>query len=123
MPYLICDCCDIYYEIERIEEMEELSKCECGNELKFYESIDDYINEELSTESKEEEKGIFHSVNKKNLVYMQMNMLKEQKETENQEREIRDLKYRIRHAVSNKEKLDDSENESLIMKLLRRKKK
>ncbi len=113
MPYLICDKCNIYYEIHKIEEIEDFSVCECGNELKFYETLEEYINEDpnSSDDSEEDSKGIFYSVNKKNLVYLQMNMLKEQKETEDVEREIRDLKYRLRHAIlENKEKLKNSKN-------------
>lgn len=112
MPYLICDKCNIYYEIEKIEEMEEFHNCECGNELKFYDTLEDYMNEDpdSSIATEEESKGIFYSINKKNLVDMQMNMLKDQKETEEHERSIRDLRYRIRHAISkNKEKSDDYE--------------
>ncbi|MGB9937490.1 MAG: hypothetical protein ACPK7O_07195 [Methanobacterium sp.] len=109
MPYLICDKCDIYYEIEEIKEMNELSECECGNKLQLYETIDDYMN--LEEPREEENQGIFNSVSKKNLVYLQMNMLKEQKEAEERERKIRDLKYRIRHTIANRE--NDSNNKSI----------
>lgn len=44
MGYLICDNCDIYYEID--EDFNDFDTCEnCGNKLKFYDSFDDYYNE------------------------------------------------------------------------------
>lgn len=92
MPYLICNKCNTYYEIKGNDN--DLSACECGNPLKFYKSIEDYMNEG----PQEGSNGIFYSINKKKLVYLEMSMLKEQKETEERERAIRDLKYRIRHA-------------------------
>jgi hypothetical protein len=117
MPYLICDKCNVSYEIEKIEEMEDFHTCTCGNELKFYETIEEYMNEESSIATEEENDGIFYSINKKNLVYMQMSMLKEQKETEEKERNERDLRYRIRHAIAeNKEKMKGQDYEPIIVK-------
>ena len=44
MGYLICDNCDVYYEID--EDFNDFDTCEnCGNKLKFYSSFDDYYNE------------------------------------------------------------------------------
>ncbi|MBC7100931.1 MAG: NERD domain-containing protein, partial [Methanobacteriales archaeon] len=43
MPYLICDKCNVYYEIEDEEEIFEF--CECGNRLKYYESLEEYYEE------------------------------------------------------------------------------
>lgn len=44
MGYLICDNCDIYYEID--EDFNDFDTCEnCGDKLKFYSSFDDYYNE------------------------------------------------------------------------------
>ena len=106
MPYLICDKCNISYEIKDISEMDDFHTCTCGNELKFYETVEEYMYEEIDTENEHEEdtKGAFYSINKKNLVFMEMNMLKEHEETEKRERDLRDLKYRIRHAIKgNKE--------------------
>lgn len=120
MPYLICEKCNVSYKINDIREMDNFHTCPCGNELKFYETIENYMNEGLYTqvEREEEAKGVFYSINKKNLAFMEMNMLKEQKETEELERSIRDLKYRIRHAIKgNEEKIDDSkEYEPIIAK-------
>ena len=43
MGYLICDNCDIYYEID--EDFNDFDTCEnCGEKLKFYSSFDDYYN-------------------------------------------------------------------------------
>lgn len=43
MPYLVCDRCDVYYEIQDKDEMLELSHCECGNPLKYYDSLEEYL--------------------------------------------------------------------------------
>ncbi|MGZ7067434.1 MAG: hypothetical protein ACXVHT_03965 [Methanobacterium sp.] len=115
MPYLICNKCDIYYEILNISEIKDFNKCECGNILKFYENIEDYINEEIdsSIADGEESQGIFYSINRKKLVNLEMYMLKDQKEKEEIERSIRDLRYRIRHVIAeNKEKFKDDSPES-----------
>jgi hypothetical protein len=77
------------------------------------------MNEEIDSPIAEDEEtqGIFYSINKKNLAYMQMNMLKEQKETEEKERNERDLRYRIRHAIAeNKEKMKGQDYEPIIVK-------
>ena len=109
MPYLICDKCNVSYEIENISEMDDFHTCSCGNELKFYETVEEYMYEGIDTKNEHEEdtKGAFYSINKKNLVLMEMNMLKEHEETEKREHELRDLKYRIKHAI--KENKEESE--------------
>lgn len=111
MPYLICDKCNVYYEIENKREINDFHVCRCGNELKYYETIEEYMNEGLEGSSNlddniekhsEDTQGIFYSINKKNLVTLQMEMLKEEKETKKKERYLRDLNYRIRHAMVRK---------------------
>ncbi|MGZ7136302.1 MAG: hypothetical protein ACXVHY_10540, partial [Methanobacterium sp.] len=84
---------------------------------------EDYINEEIdsSIADGEESQGIFYSINRKKLVNLEMYMLKDQKEKEEIERSIRDLRYRIRHVIAeNKEKFKDdspkSEDENLKKK-------
>ena len=42
MPYLICDRCNVYYEIDEMEDEEEYF-CECGNKLKYYETLEEYV--------------------------------------------------------------------------------
>lgn len=111
MPYLICDKCNVYYEIENKREINDFNVCRCGNELKYYKTIEEYMNEGLNDSDNlddniekhnEDTKGIFYSINKKNLVTLQMEMLKEDKETKKKERYLRDLNYRIRHAMARK---------------------
>lgn len=47
MPYLICNECEIYYEIEPDFDPEALKTCEkCGLQLKYYENFHDYYNNE-----------------------------------------------------------------------------
>lgn len=47
MPYLICNECEIYYEIEPDFDPEALKTCEkCGLQLEYYENFDDYYNNE-----------------------------------------------------------------------------
>jgi hypothetical protein len=128
MPYLICDKCNVYYEIEKKSEMSDFHTCECGNELKYYETINEYMNEGLDNSGNINDdldgpggnkKGVFYSVNKKNLVTLQMEMLKEDEETKKQERLKRDLNYKINHALAEqKEKMSNSSNkyEPLIVK-------
>ena len=43
MFYLICDQCDVYYEINTNEITEELEYCDCGNKLKYFESLEEYL--------------------------------------------------------------------------------
>lgn len=46
MPYLICNNCEIYYEIEENFNLNIFDTCEnCDNKLKLYNSFDDYYNE------------------------------------------------------------------------------
>lgn len=43
MPYLICDECQIYYEIDSDFDINELKGCElCNKKLEYYESFDEY---------------------------------------------------------------------------------
>lgn len=109
MPYLICDKCNVYYEIKNKQEINDFHVCRCGKELKYYKTIEEYMNEGLESSDNldddiekhsEDTKGIFYSVNKKNLITLQMEMLKEEKETKKRERYLRDLNYRIRHVMS-----------------------
>lgn len=127
MPYLICNKCNLYYEIEKRSEMKDFHTCECGNELKYYESIEEYMygepeNPDIVNDNAEESdgKGIFYSVNKKNMVTLQMEMLKENKERKEKEHLKRDLNYKINHAMAvAKEKGSNSsekEYEPLIVK-------
>ena len=103
MPYLICDKCNLYYEIEDRSEMEDFHTCECGNELQYFNSIEEYMYSEPSNSQDDsaevDEKGIFYSVNKKNLVTLQMEMLKENKERREREHLKRDINYKINHAM------------------------
>lgn len=41
MPYLVCYKCDVYYEVETEEEVYELTHCECGEKLIYFENLDD----------------------------------------------------------------------------------
>ena len=121
MPYLICNKCNVYYEIENKREMNDFHVCRCGNELKYYETIEEYMNEGLEgsdnlddniEKHSEDTKGIFYSVNKKNLVTLQMEMLKEEKETKKRERYLRDLNYKIRHAMTLKKEKEISDSKA-----------
>ena len=126
MPYLICDKCNVYYEIENKDEMNDFHTCECGNKLQYFDTIEEYMygrpeNSDTANEDTEEstEKGIFYSVNKKNLVTLQMEMLKENKEREEKEHLKRDLNYKVNHAmdvVREKGLNSKNEYEPLIVK-------
>lgn len=59
MSYLVCFECNQYYEVESLDDAAdmELTHCECGRELVYFENLEDaypetsdYINEEQTTE-------------------------------------------------------------------------
>jgi hypothetical protein len=41
MSYLVCNKCDVYYEVETEEEVYELTHCECGEKLILFENLED----------------------------------------------------------------------------------
>jgi hypothetical protein len=43
VPVLVCQKCQIYYEIDSKEELDDLSPCNCGEDLEYYESLDEYL--------------------------------------------------------------------------------
>lgn len=46
MSYLICDECEIYYEIDSDFNVNYLNTCEkCGGDLKYYNNFNDYYND------------------------------------------------------------------------------
>lgn len=55
MPILVCNHCNTYFEIHSKGELVELGNCECGNKLKYFESIEDYYNEEESISESDDE--------------------------------------------------------------------
>lgn len=123
MPYLICDKCNVSYEIRNISEMDGFHTCKCGNELQYFDTIEEYMNEGpkslnvADNDPSGQRKGIFYSINKKNLVTLQMEMLKENEENEKKERLKRDLNYRINHAIAeNKKKQMKNNYEPMIVK-------
>ncbi|MCK9150612.1 hypothetical protein [Methanobacterium alcaliphilum] len=44
MPYLICNKCEHYYEINSVKEYMEFHTCECGNELIYVNQLSEYDN-------------------------------------------------------------------------------
>lgn len=45
MSYLVCYKCDVYYEVETEEEVRELTHCECGEKLIYFENLEDSYND------------------------------------------------------------------------------
>lgn len=46
MPYLICDKCEVFYEIDSDFDFSDFNTCQkCGENLKYYESFDEFNNE------------------------------------------------------------------------------
>ena len=41
--YLICHKCYGYYPLKENESPDDFLECECGNDLEFYENIDEFI--------------------------------------------------------------------------------
>lgn len=54
MPFLVCENCNIYYEIHTTGELVELGNCKCGTKLRYFKSIEEYY-EEIETSSLEED--------------------------------------------------------------------
>lgn len=46
MPYLICEECNGYYELQEGESPENFDHCQCGGNLKYFENMDDYAANE-----------------------------------------------------------------------------
>ncbi len=46
MPYLICENCSGYYELNVGESPNDFQACQCGGSLKYYENMDDYTQNE-----------------------------------------------------------------------------
>lgn len=67
MPYLICDRCGGYYELQKGESLEDFDKCQCGGRLKYTEKIHENNQRKdkpkfiCSNCMKENEEGIFCS--------------------------------------------------------------
>ena len=47
MPILLCEKCNVYYEIDSKDEIADLKICECGNSLVYYDSVDEYLKNEV----------------------------------------------------------------------------
>ncbi len=48
MPYLICDNCEIYYEVDSDFNIKDLDTCEkCGTGLKYYHNFDEYYEKDF----------------------------------------------------------------------------
>jgi len=43
MPYLVCENCDIFYEVPSKDENIDLITCDCGNNLIYYDSLEEYF--------------------------------------------------------------------------------
>lgn len=62
MPYLICNGCEIYYEIESDFDPDALKTCEkCGSQLKYYENFDNYYKNENINHNAYEDEGNFNT--------------------------------------------------------------
>lgn len=45
MPYLYCEKCRGFYELQKGESLDDFDSCECGGKLKYYENMSEYKNE------------------------------------------------------------------------------
>jgi len=60
MSYLVCYKCDVYYEVETEEEIQELTHCVCGEKLVFFEYLEDsYTDPESLYEALNEADGAY----------------------------------------------------------------
>ena len=107
MPYLICDKCNLYYEIKDKFEMEDFHTCECGNELQYFKTIEDYMKRsENITNTKTSH---FYTNSKKDILTFETEIFRDHEEAKKRERSKRELNYRIKHAIAERnEKLSNS---------------
>ena len=52
MGYLVCTNCKGYYELKKGESAKDFSKCQCDGDLKYYNDVVDFIQENLSLHQK-----------------------------------------------------------------------
>jgi hypothetical protein len=45
MPFLECDNCGGYYELEDGESLDDFDVCQCGGELKYFNSLSDFLDD------------------------------------------------------------------------------
>ena len=64
MPYLICDKCDVYYELQE-GAPEDYEVCECGNKLKYYDSLDSYLKSHADNPDIQKDEGFITQTYKK----------------------------------------------------------
>lgn len=50
MSILVCEKCNVYYEIDSKEDMLEFKHCDCGNQLEYFKTLDEYLkSKEIKT--------------------------------------------------------------------------
>lgn len=59
MPYQICENCDIYHEISSKNETAESKPCDCGNKLKYYDSLEEYLQKRDNNKKPAEKVDLF----------------------------------------------------------------
>jgi hypothetical protein len=51
VPYLICDRCNKYYKLKKGESPGYFDSCQCGNEFKYYETMNGYLSDKRQDDS------------------------------------------------------------------------
>lgn len=46
MPYLVCEKCGGYYELQEGESLDKFSECQCGGSLTYVDSVDENVEDE-----------------------------------------------------------------------------
>lgn len=64
MPYLVCYKCDVYYEVTE-EEVMEFTHCECGEELIYFENLEDSYSDG-------EEEHLYEALNEAEGTYLDL---------------------------------------------------
>jgi thiol:disulfide interchange protein DsbD len=69
VPYLICDRCNKYYKLKEGETAENFDTCQCGNEFKYYETMNEYLTDKKQEDSSydDDSKDILNSWNKRGI--------------------------------------------------------
>ncbi|AXV38149.1 MAG: hypothetical protein KO217_06645 [Methanobacteriaceae archaeon] len=51
MPYLICESCNGYYQIQEGESIEDFDSCNCGGQLIYVDNLEDYFNRAVESDN------------------------------------------------------------------------
>lgn len=114
--YIICTECGGYYHLQEDESPSDFSSCECGGSLEYYDTLEDFYEEELDGEPEETE-GEPHDESKRIKLLEDLS-----KSIENEEKTLREIKtgkWSLMEFVAEKKIIDDvKEQKEIVNELL-----